>query len=77
MTTPAEVHHRVRVAANQISAARKQALSMYDADLRLLRDLDLKLSSTCALNEPELIKVETILSPEARELISAPLAKYQ
>ena len=74
--TPAEIVHRARVAVHQIEAARKQAVSVYDEDLRALKELDARLSTPSVLNEPEMFDVEQVLSPDLKQLIEAPLAKY-
>lgn len=67
---------RVRYASHQIAAARKQAVSQYDADLRRLADLDMQLTTPEAMAQPELFKADAILTPDLQELLAAPLAKY-
>lgn len=67
---------RVRSASHQISAARKQAVSQYDADLRRLADLDVLLTTPEAMSQPELFNPDTVLTPELQDLLAAPLAKY-
>ena len=42
MSTPADILLRVRIATHMIEAARKQAVAVYDEDLRGLRELDAK-----------------------------------
>jgi hypothetical protein len=74
--SPGEVHHLVRIATRQIEAAKKQAVSMYDEDIRMLRKIDLKLSTPMAVDQPELFSVDTVLTPEAQAIVEAPLAKY-
>ncbi len=74
--TAAQIVHRARVAVHQIEAARKQAVSVYDEDLRALKELDSRLSTPTVLNEPEMFDVEQVLSPDLRSLLDAPLAKY-
>ncbi len=75
-TTAAEIVHRARVATHQIEAARKQAVSEYDEDLRMLKELDSRLSTPLALNEPEMFEVDKVISPEIKAILDAPLAKY-
>lgn len=75
-TTAGEILLRVRFATHQITAARKQAVSQYDADLRRLADLDMLLTTPEAMSQPELFKSDSILTPELQELLDAPLAKY-
>ncbi len=67
---------RVRFATHQIHAARKQAVSQYDADLRRLADLDMLLTTPEAMAQPELFKLDAVITPELQELLDAPLAKY-
>lgn len=67
---------RVRFATHQITAARKQAVSQYDADLRRLADLDMLLTTPEAMSQPELFKIDTVTTPDLMELLEAPLAKY-
>lgn len=71
-----EILLRVRYASHQIAAARKQAVSQYDADLRRLSDLDVLLTTPEAMSQPELFEPDAVLTPELNELLSAPLAKY-
>jgi hypothetical protein len=72
----ADILLRVRFATHQIESARKQAMAVYDEDLRHLRDLDSRLATAQAINEPELFEMAEILSPEVEQLLAAPLAKY-
>lgn len=74
--SPADILLRVRWATHTIEAARKQAVSRYDEDIRALRELDYKLATIQTINEPELFDPETVLSPELRQLLTAPLSKY-
>jgi hypothetical protein len=74
--TAGEIMLRVRHAAHLIAAARKQAVSQYDADLRRLSDLDMQLTTPEAISQPELFSVEKVITPELQELLDAPLAKY-
>ncbi len=74
--TPADILLRVRFAAHQIEGARKQAIAVYDEDLRLLRDLDARIATAQTINEPELFDASTVLSPDVHQLLDAPLAKY-
>ena len=74
--TAGELLLRVRFATHQITAARKQAVSQYDADLRRLNDLDMLLTTPEAMSQPELFKNEDVLTPELQTLLDAPLAKY-
>ena len=74
--TAADILLRVRFATHQIEAARKQSISVFDEDLRLLRDLDSRLATSQTINEPELFEPTTIMSPDVQELLAAPLAKY-
>ena len=74
--TPADILIRVRFATHQIEAARKSAVSVFDEDLRVLRDLDARLATSQTINEPELFKPEEVLSPEIQTLLEAPLSKY-
>lgn len=67
---------RVRCASHQIAAARKQAVSQYDADLRKLSDLDMQLSTPEGISQPELFELEKVLTPEIQLLLEAPLSKY-
>jgi hypothetical protein len=73
---PADILRRARFATHQIKAARKQAVSQYDADLRRLSDLDILLTTPEAMSQPELFRVESVLTPDLEELIERPLAKY-
>lgn len=75
-TTAGELLLRVRFATHQITAARKQAVSQYDADLRRLSDLDMLLTTPENMSQPELFKPASVLTPELLELLDAPLAKY-
>lgn len=74
--TAGELLLRVRFATHQITAARKQAVSQYDADLRRLADLDMILTTPEAMSQPELFKADSVLTPELSDLLDAPLAKY-
>lgn len=67
---------RVRYATHQIQAARKQAVSQYDAALRKMHNLDMQLTTPEAVSQPELFDPYTVLTPEIQELLSAPLAKF-
>lgn len=67
---------RVRIATHLIESARKQAVSVYDEDLRALKELDARLATVQSANEPELFRVDKVLTPDLRRLIEAPLAKY-
>ena len=73
---PGDILLRVRSAAHQIQAARKQAVSEYDADLRRLDELDKRLTQPEAVAQPELFDVGDVLTPEIEDLLAAPLAKY-
>ena len=74
--TPADVLQRVVFAQNVIQASKKQSVADYDEDLRALRSLMLKLGTAEYIAQPELFDVETMLSPEVKRLLEAPLAKY-
>ena len=74
--TAGELLLRVRFATHQIMAARKQAVSQYDADLRRLSDLDMLLTTPEAISQPELFKPDAMLTPDLQELLDSPLAKY-
>ena len=76
LSTPADILLRVRIATHMIEAARKQAVAVYDQDLRGLRELDVKLATVQTINQPELFDLNSVLSPEFQKLIEAPLAKY-
>ena len=76
LTTPADILLRVRIATHMIEAARKQAVAVYDEDLRGLRELDAKLATAQTINQPELFDAHSVLSPEFRKVLEAPLAKY-
>lgn len=67
---------KVRIATHQIEAARKQAVAMYDEDLRALKELDAKLATVQTVNEPELFSPDKLLSPDLSALIDSPLARY-
>ena len=71
------IHNKSRWAFHTLTAAKKQAIAAYDEDLRALKNLDLKLSAQEKLQQPELFKIETVLSPEIRQILESPLAKYQ
>jgi hypothetical protein len=74
--TTGDILLQVRSATHQIQAARKQAVSEYDADLRRLDELDKKLTTPEAVAQPELFAIDEMLTPETEELLRAPLAKY-
>ena len=74
---PGDILLRVRAATHQIEAARKQAVSEYDADLRRLSELDKRLSTPEAVAQPELFNITEVLTPDIESLLSAPLAKYE
>lgn len=76
MNSPGDLLLRVRFATHQIKAARKQAVSQFDADLRRLSDLDMLLTTPETVNQPELFKSSSVLTPELQKLIDAPLARY-
>ena len=76
LKTAAEILLRVRIATHTLQAARKQAVSKYDEDLRALRELDLKLATIQTINEPELFEPGTVLAPDMLNLLLSPLAKY-
>lgn len=67
---------RARSAWHLIHAARKQAVSEYDADLRRLDELDKCLTTPEVMAQPELFDVRSVLTPEIENLLAAPLAKY-
>lgn len=73
---PGDILLRVRSATHQIQAARKQAVSEYDADLRRLDELDKRLTTPEAVAQSELFNIGEVLTPEIEELLAAPLAKY-
>jgi hypothetical protein len=75
--TASDVLLRVRIATHVLSAAKKQAVSAYDEDLRALKNLDLKLATVETLQQPEMFDVETTLTPELRRILESPLARYQ
>lgn len=70
----AELLLRVRIATHQIEGARKQAVSVYDEKLRVLRDLDARLATLETAAQPELFDSAKFLSPEIDRLLRAPLA---
>ena len=72
-----EILHYARDAFHTIAAARKQAISQYDEDLRALKNLDLKLSPIKTKEQLELFDLESTLTPELKRLLDSPLAKYQ
>jgi hypothetical protein len=76
LKTAADILLHARIATHTLQAARKQAVSKYDEDLRALKELDLKLGTIQSVNEPELFDPGLVLSPEIRTLILYPLAKY-
>lgn len=73
---PADILLRVRIATHQIESARKQAVSVYDEDLRALKELDARLATIQSIAQPELFNSENVLTPELMQLIESPLAKY-
>lgn len=73
---PGDILLRVRAATHQIEAARKQAVSEYDADLRRLSELDKRLSTPETVAQPELFNVGEMLTPDIETLLDAPLSKY-
>lgn len=75
--TASDVLLRVRIATHVLSAAKKQAISAYDEDLRALKNLDLKLATVETLHQPDLFDLETTLTPELRRILESPLARYQ
>ena len=74
--TAGEIMLRVRCASHQIAAARKQAVSQYDAELRKLSDLDMLLSTPEGISQPELFKVATVLTPELIRRLETPLIDF-
>ncbi len=60
----------------ELTAARKQALSEYDADIRRIRDLQSKLRDRHLHEQPELFSLDAVLTPELRDLLESPLARY-
>lgn len=75
--TPGDLLMKVFIAQNEIAAARKQAVAMYDEDLRALKELSARVATRRTLSEPELFSSTDFLSPELQSLIDAPLARYQ
>lgn len=74
--TVGEISHRILTATNAIQASRKQAMAVYDEDLRALRDLTRQIGTFEMINQPELFKLGNILTPELQRLLEAPLSKY-
>lgn len=72
--TAADLLLRVRIATHLIEGARKQAVSVYDEKLRVLRDLDARLATLEAVAQPELFQADAYVNPEIQRLLDAPLA---
>lgn len=75
-TTPGEIMLKARLATHQIIAARKQAVSQYDAALRQLIDLDRVLSTPESVAQPEMFDADTVLTPDLMDLIETPLKRF-
>ena len=60
----------------ELTAARKQVISEYDADIRRIRELQAKLRDRHLHDQPEMFDLESVLTPELRSLLESPLARY-
>jgi hypothetical protein len=69
---------RTLFAVHEIKAAKKQAVSAYDADLRRLDDVLKRLTTSEAMNQPELFDdgVGSLLTPEVQQIIDQPTGRY-